>query len=85
MSNHTGNWEIYTYDVGGGFSALTDNPASDGLPTWAPDGSSVAFVSNRDGTWKLYVMRPDGSNVQQILVLGPSLPGWTSQRISWAP
>ncbi len=85
MSNHTGNWEIYTYDVGGGFGVLTDNPASDGLPTWAPDGSSVAFVSNRDGTWKLYVMRPDGSNVQQILVLGPNLPAWTSQRISWAP
>jgi len=85
MSNHTGNWEIYTYDMGGGFGQLTADPASDGLPTWAPDGSSITFVSNRDGTWKLYVMHPDGANVQQILVLGPNLPNWTSQRISWAP
>ncbi len=85
MSNHTGNWEIYLYSLSGGFVALTDDPASDGLPAWAPDGSGLAFASNRDGTWGLYLMEPNGGNPHKILILGPSLPDWTMQRVSWAP
>lgn len=85
MSDHTGNWEIYYLSVTGGVAVLTDDPASDGLPAWAPDGSGIAFVSNRDGTWGLYVMRPAGEDPQKILTLGPSLPNWTAQRLSWAP
>jgi len=73
------------YSLSGGFVALTDDPASDGLPAWAPDGSGLAFASNRDGTWGLYLMEPNGGNPHKILILGPSLPDWTMQRVSWAP
>jgi Tol biopolymer transport system component len=85
MANHTGNWEVYLVSTGGGFAQLTDDPASDGLPAWAPDGSGLAFVSNRDGAWGVYLMGPNGEDPHKILDLGPSLPDWTSQRLSWAP
>jgi TolB protein len=85
MSDHTGNWEIYTYDLGGGFQVLTDDPASDGLPAWSPDGSAIAFVSNRNGDWGLYLMQPGGEDPRKVISLGPSLPNWTVQRLSWAP
>jgi len=85
MSNVTGNWEVYLLSVGGGIVVLTDDPASDGLPAWAPDGSRIAFASNRDGTWGLYLMEPNGDDPHKILTLGPSLPNWTAQRLSWAP
>jgi len=85
MSNVTGNWEIYLLSLTGGVVVLTDDPASDGLPAWAPDGSGLAFVSNRDGAWGLYLMGPNGQDAHKILVLGPSLPNWTAQRLSWAP
>jgi len=85
MSNVSGNWEIYLLDITGGVVVLTDDPASDGLPTWAPDGSGLAFVSNRDESWGLYLMGPNGEDPHKILALGPSLPAWTGQRLSWAP
>lgn len=85
MSNHTGDWEVYIYDLSGGFRQLTDDPASDGLPAWSPDGSAIAFVSNRDGGWGIYLMRPGGEDPRPVISLGPSLPDWTTQRLSWAP
>jgi TolB protein len=85
MSDHTDNWEIYIYDLGGGFRQLTDEPASDGLPAWSPDGSAIAFVSNRGGSWGIYLMRPDGEDPRPVISLGPNLPSWTTQRLSWAP
>jgi Tol biopolymer transport system component/tetratricopeptide (TPR) repeat protein len=83
MANHTGNWEIYRVYTDRRFVQLTDDPASDGLPVWSPDGSKVAFVSDRSGEWGVYLMNADGADPHIILELGPDLPGWTSQRLSW--
>jgi Tol biopolymer transport system component len=36
-------------------------------PAWSPDGSEIAFSSNRSGqSYDIYTMRPDGSDVRQI-------------------
>ena len=85
MSDHTGNWEVYIYDLSGGFQVLTDDPAADGLPAWSPDGSAIAFVSNRGGAWGIYLMQPGGEDPRQVISLGPNFPNWTEQRLSWAP
>ncbi len=33
---------------------------------WSPDGTRLAFISERDGDWDLYTMDADGGNVQQL-------------------
>ena len=84
MSDHDGNWEIYT--VGVPFPdvrRLTINGANDGLPAWSPDGQYIAFVSDRDGVWALYLMKPDGSEQTKVFDLGPEFPDWLDQSISW--
>ena len=45
---------------------LTDSPASNSKPTWSPDGSKLAFVSNRDDDDEIYVMNTDGTGVTQL-------------------
>ena len=86
MGNHTGNWEIYRLNVSGQVEGpFGSSPDNDGLPAWAPDGSGIAFVSDRDGIWGIYLMGPNGEDPHRILILGPSLPNWTQQRLSWAP
>lgn len=48
-------------------------------PRWSPDGSSVAFVSNRSGKNQLYVLRVNGGEARQLTFLpgGASNPVWS--------
>ena len=36
------------------------------MPVFSPDGSKIAFVTNRDGNTEIYVMNRDGSNVRRL-------------------
>lgn len=45
---------------------LTDEPAFDNNPAFSPDGERIAFRSNRDGHWQLYLMNSDGSGQHNI-------------------
>jgi Tol biopolymer transport system component len=47
-------------------------------PTWSPDGSQIAFLTDRDGQWEIWVMNADGSN-QHPLVSADALDGVTLQ------
>lgn len=51
---------------GNGLTNLTNNPARDVDPVWAPDGKRIAFESDRNGFMQIYVMNADGSNVIQL-------------------
>lgn len=71
MSSRDGNWEIYTVNAdGSALKRLTNNSAEDGLPTWSPDGKSIAFVSTRGGSWAIWAMNSDGSNQRKLFDLG---------------
>jgi hypothetical protein len=41
------------------------SPAFDEEPSWSRDGSTIAFVSERDGEPTVYVVARDGSNVRR--------------------
>lgn len=60
-------------------SNLTKHPASDCCPSWSPDGQKIAFQSNRDGNWEIYVMNVDGTE-QTNLTNHPAddcCPSWS--------
>jgi Tol biopolymer transport system component len=51
---------------GSGQRNLTRTPAYDSDPAWSPDGRKIAFVSNRDGSYGVYVMNADGSGQRRL-------------------
>jgi TolB protein len=80
---------------GGNATRLTNNHANDGLPAWSPDGKTLAFVSDRDGSWGIWAMSPDGSNQSKLFDMGGSPDGkvgfdpnnsrgWLEERICWS-
>jgi Tol biopolymer transport system component len=52
--------------VDGELVQLTDDRGDDLDPDWSPDGSKIAFSSNRAGMHHIYVMNADGSSPIQI-------------------
>ena len=36
------------------------------LPMWSPDGTRIAFVSDRDGDYEVFVVNADGTNLLQL-------------------
>ncbi len=45
---------------------LTNDPAQDAMPSISPDGSKIAFTSDRSGNWDIYVMPSTGGKAVQI-------------------
>ncbi|MDQ7030142.1 MAG: hypothetical protein Q9O62_10375 [Ardenticatenia bacterium] len=57
-------------------------------PAWSPDCRQIAFLSNRDGPWRIYVMDADGSNQRpmfgdQLDFLGLTYTGYDDRVLDW--
>ncbi len=76
--------EIYTINPDGTLLArITDNTASDNNPSWSPDGTLIAFSSNRNaGTPEIFIMEADGRNARQITT---TAAGSASLAPAWSP
>ncbi len=67
-----GQEDIYVGEVtGGGLRQLTDDEFNDRNPRWSPDGSRIAFYSNRSGNYEIWTVAPDGGTLQQITNIAP--------------
>jgi len=81
-SSEGGKFQLYRMRVDGSSQTqLTSGTADNFLPQVSPDGTQLAFVSNRDGgDYEIYVSNADGSNVQRLTIsVGvDELPSWAN-------
>lgn len=75
--------EIWVVNANGtGAKRLTKNNRSDINPSWAPDGSLIAFSSDRGAGCcynHIFVMRPDGRGVKQV-----TRGSWNDYATAWS-
>lgn len=67
VGQREGEFDIYTMPLHGGAELrLTSAPGLDDGPDYSPDGQWIYFNSVRTGSMRIWRMRPDGSDQQQL-------------------
>lgn len=80
-TRHRETSDIYLKQLGGNaVRQLTADPAQDAMPAISPDGSRVAFCSDRTGVWNIYVMSTTGGQAVQLTSTGAQdvHPSWSA-------
>ncbi len=75
--------DLYTIDSTGGRARLISGGLPfDSQPTYSPNGSKIAFISDRSGNENLWISKPDGSEPKQISSADNNevfiSPGWAA-------
>jgi serine/threonine protein kinase len=66
------NRDIWLYDIARGLKTrFTTDPAVDQFPVWSPDGSRIAFSSDRMGHFDLFQKAMSGAGVEEVLFESP--------------
>ena len=59
--------DVYTVPVTGGKAMqLTTSPAYDTAPVWSPDGSKIAFASDREGSLDIFIVDREGGTPKRL-------------------
>jgi Tol biopolymer transport system component len=89
MSDEDGDWDVYLMPLTGGDPVnLTRNNVQDGLAAIAPDGESVAYISNQSGTWGLWTVTLRNGIKRHWFDIDPQrgtieVDEWQGERMSW--
>ncbi len=71
---------LWTLPVSGGTARRVADEYNDARqPTWSPDGKRMAFQGYRDGTWRIWSIAPDGTDLK-AMTSGPfddREPAWS--------
>ncbi|MCB0178482.1 MAG: PD40 domain-containing protein [Anaerolineae bacterium] len=92
--NQAGN-EVYINEEG--FRTMSrahgdsqpNNNWNNAAPAWSPDGSQIAFVTDRTGQWEIWIMNADGSNQHAMFPNGAldgialNFAGVDERMLSW--
>jgi TolB protein len=66
-TRHRETADIYRQKIGGtAVTQLTSDPSNDVMPAISPDGKTLAFCSDRAGTWDIYLTDADGGQVIKL-------------------
>jgi TolB protein len=80
------NWHIFAYqplanEQGSGLplSRLTDGPWDDIHPAISPDGQRLAFISDRNGYWDIYILELSNGRVSRLTdtLEYDGMPNWS--------
>jgi len=70
------NWKLTITEL----KQLTSHEAWDIEPAWSPDGTKIAFSSNRSGNYDVWVMNADGTGLRNLT----NDPAYDSKPV-WSP
>lgn len=66
-TQHRSTFDLYRKSVDGRtVTLLTDDPSDDMMPAISPDGTTIAFASNRNGNWDIFTMPVSGGAPTQV-------------------
>jgi Tol biopolymer transport system component len=61
-----GNADLWVLDTSGNATQFTATPNFAGSPVWSPDGSKIAYFSNPEGVYDIYVKPADGEGRTEL-------------------
>lgn len=91
-ASRDGRWLVYQtmmpqedlfiiHPDGTGLRRLTNDRFKDRQPRWSPDGTRIAFYSNRGGDYEIWTIRADGSQLERAA----ATPGRRAYHPIWSP
>jgi TolB protein len=69
LGKEIGNSEVFIANRDGSEAYnITNHPEHDGWPSWSPDGTKIAFASDRERglNWQIYTINIDGTELTRL-------------------
>ncbi len=83
LKSNTYTSNIFTMSVDGQVTKqLTFASTKDRTPAWAPDGRTIAFISNRGGEYQIFTIAIDGGEPKRITSISTQVTG---DNLAWSP